>query len=163
MSMSTFELIANDIVTGIATSADRIRDFGYEEDIEKSLSGIYSMFVSWLIGYEEERQTDLGRGTSFTKTLIQNLPDHDDPSWESYIMPAPSTTLKKRCMDLWGVRIAFTHGNGNIDRILDQKVKRWAENIDIRGVRLEDRRLIVNGGISHYAIRTIVQVQDVLK
>jgi hypothetical protein len=159
--MTEFEIRANNIATAIGVSRERILDFGYEfDDPGEAVSRIYGMFVSWLTACEEARL-----GGSFRKVVIERLPTIDDESWPNYIMPIPTSTLRKRAESLWGIRVAFTHGDGDLRKVTNQTNRSYAEDahVHLPGVSKVDERIHVNGGLEHHAIRTIVQIQDILK
>ena len=158
--MSEFELRANNIATAIGASRGRIDDFGYGDDpTNESVSRIYGMFITWLTACEEARHPH-----SYSKSVIDALPDHDDPDWKVYISPRTGWTLKERAQALWGIRIAFTHGDGEINLISNSKNKSYAINSAriFKGVSIENNRLVINGAIEHVAIRTMVHIRDVL-
>lgn len=116
--MTDFEIRANNIFTGIQNIKTRIVDFGYaDDDAVNGVSRIMGMFIVYLTACEETRQNSLGKIGGFTSTDIANLPDIDDASWPTYIEPVPTYTLKDRAKALWGIRIAFTHGDGYVTQI----------------------------------------------
>jgi len=98
------------------------------------------------------------------KNVIQALPVEDPPNWETYIMPPPNSTLRQRAESLWGIRVAYTHGDGDISLITNQTNKKYATDAPsyLQGVLLKNNKLILNGGVYHEAIRTIVQIRDLL-
>ena len=164
-AMSDFEIRANNIETAIQSARQRVEDFGYSCDSpEETVSRVVGMFITWLTASEEARQQDINNNATFTKNVIQALPVNDDSSWETYIMPQPTSTLRERAESLWGIRVAYTHGDGNIDLIKNTKNKQYALNSQniLEGVLVENNRLILSEGVYHEAIRTMVQIRDVL-
>jgi hypothetical protein len=161
--MSDFEVRANDIWTGISTVKNRVEDFGYASGGNETMSNVIGMFITWLTASEEVRQNSLGKIGSFTSTVIKELPEDDDPSWKKYI-GKPLGTLKQRTKSLWGIRIAFTHGNGDIDNITNPVNKEYARLAVkfLPGVKLDGTILELNSSISNHAIRTIIQIQELL-
>lgn len=163
--MSDFEIRANNIWTGIQSTRQCIQDFGYSQDSEnESVSRVIGMFITWLTSCEEARQNDLGRSGSFTQTVISNLPIINNPNWDTYIEPSPTSSLKARAEALWGIRIAFTHCDGNVNNITNLTNQNFARNsVNILpGVSLNNNKLVLNEGISHYAIRSLSQIHDLL-
>lgn len=159
-AMSDFEIRANNIATAISTSSQRISDFGYEEDApEEAVSRIYGMFVTWLTACEEARHQ-----TGYSQSVIAALPDNDDPNWSQYIAPAPTSTLKQRAQALWGIRVAFTHSDGDLNLITNTTNNGYANDAPnhLPGVSISNDRLIITEAIQHTAIRTMVQLHDVL-
>jgi len=158
--MSDFEIRANNIHIAIETAGHRVDDFGYSDDsTHESVSRVIGMFITWLTACEEARL----QGSFFSK-VINQLPANDDPSWDTYIMPQPSTSLKQRVEALWGIRIAFTHGDGDINLITNQNNKNFALNAPniLDGVSIENNVMILNENIYPVAIKTMVQIRDVL-
>jgi hypothetical protein len=163
--MSDFEIRANNILIGIENVRSRVNDFGYSEDsATNSVSHVMGMFITWLTACEESRQNSLGKTGGFTATVISILPEIDDPNWSTYIMPLPMSTLKDRVKALWGIRIAFTHGDGDVMQISNMTNRQYA--IDsatiLPGVTLNGNKLEITEAVSHYAIRTLCQIHDQL-
>lgn len=164
--MSDFEIRANNIKTAIEIAEQRVNEFGYkEDDAKETVSRVIGMFITWLISCEEARQMDLHGDCSFVKCVIDNIPAIDNPVWENYIEPPHKCSLKDRVEALWGIRIAFTHCDGDINLISNKKNKEYAikssEVFD--SVFFEGDKLILTSGLYHEAIRTMVQVRDLLK
>lgn len=157
--MSEFELIANDIKTGIEMADLRIADFGYDHDRRYAKSCIQASVVSWMTAYEEHRL-----GGSFPSVVIDKLPDTDDPNWGSYIMPPPNVTLKNRMEAMWAIRIAYTHSAGYISGISNNTNQTRATQVPhhMQGCRIDGDLLDCSGLSLHTCIRSIVHVQDLL-
>lgn len=157
--MTDFEIRANNIATAISASLHRIEDFGYKDDPPiESVSRIYGMFITWLTACEEARHQG-----SFSKSVIARLPDQDNPNWDTYILPPPTSTLKQRATALWGIRIAFTHGDGDLDLIKPTNRAYAADAPNhLPGASVVGNRLVLNREIEHTAIRTMVQLRAVL-
>ncbi len=163
--MNEFETRANNIRTAIGAARYRVDNFGYKQDnTEETVSRIIGMFITWLTSTEEARHQDDELNGSFKKDVIDKLPEIDDPTWDSYIKPAPTSTLKSRVESLWGIRIAYTHGDGDISLIRNRTNKNYAIQAvtTFASVELKDDRLHINEGILHEAIRTFVQLRDIL-
>ena len=160
--MSPFEVRANNIEVAISAARERVKDFGYEDDPpEETVSRIIGMFVTWLTACEEARLNK-----PFTEGVIKALPQTDDPNWQPYIQPPPSSTLRQRAEALWGIRIAFTHADGDTGMIENLRNRTYAEDAakHIPGVVLgPDKKLRLGMNVCHTAARTIVQVQDVIR
>jgi len=160
MSMADFEVRANNILTAIGVSHSRIQQFGYTDDpAEEAVSRIYGMFVTWLTACEESRL-----GGPFSKVVLSALPSNDDPAWPSFIEPKPSSTLKERASALWGIRVAFTHGDGDLSLISSAANRAYAQDAykHLPGIAVVGNRVALFPHISHNAIRTIVQLHSVL-
>ena len=160
MRMTDFELRANNIITAIEAANSRIENFGYSDDPPaESVSRIYGMFVTWLTACEESRL-----GGSYSQSVIAALPSNDDPLWPTFIQPQPTSTLQQRASALWGIRIAFTHGDGDVSLITNAANKAYATNAPSHfpGVTIAGSRLSLTPAIAHSAIRTIVQVRSIL-
>lgn len=167
MLMSDFEIRANNYVTAIGAAKWRVEDFGYDRDpAEEVTSRVYSSFVTWLTACEEARaQHRLSiDSASFKRHVIDQLPDVDDPSWDVYIRPVPISTLKQRACALWGIRVASCHGDGDTNLVASKVNRAFALSAPahLSGVELRGSKLYVSGAVTHEAIRTIVQIQDVL-
>ena len=159
MSMTPFERLANDIVVGIELSRDRIEDFGYQEDTQYALSCINASLIIWLTASEEKRL-----GGAFRDCVVDQLPDQNDPAWGHNIRPIPGTSLKERMQALWGIRVAFTHGAGDLTRLSNRQNRLWAESATriVPGCQLSGDLLNCSGMNFHLPIRSIVQVQEIL-
>jgi len=165
-AMSSFEIRANNIETAIQSARGRVKDFGYSDDSpEETVSRVVGMFITWLTACEEARQQEANGSASFTRNVIQALPAEDDPNWDTYIMPQPNSTLRQRAESLWGIRIAYTHGDGDTELITNQNNKKYATNAPniLGGVAIQNGKLILNECVYHEAIRTMVQIRDVLR
>ncbi len=163
--MTDFEIRANNIEVAIAGARHRVADFGYRDDpTEEAVSRVIGMFICWLTACEEARLQGSVSGASFRHNIIDALPICDDPAWDAYIQPPPTSSLRKRAESLWGIRIAFTHGDGDTRLIQDQINRRYAQDAHqhIPGVVLVNGKLNLAGCNCHTPIRTIVQIQDVL-
>ena len=103
------------------------------------------------------------RAQRYRHVLPDELPENDDTSWTKYINE-PLGTLKQRAEALWGIRIAFTHGNGDIENITNPANKEFARLAEkyLPGVKLNGTTLELNSNISNHAIRTIVQIKELL-
>lgn len=164
-AMSDFEVRANNMETAIAGAMDRVAEFGYESDSPgEAGSRLIGMYICWLTACEEARRQLANPNASFKSDVINVLPTADDPSWQTFIEPRPSSTLRQRAESLWGIRIAFTHGDGDIALIRDRKNQQFAQDahLHIPGVTLRGTQLILSGCNLHTLIRTIVQIQAVL-
>ncbi len=164
--MTSFEIRASNIVTAIEAAHMRISDFGYDDDpIEESISRINGMFITWLTSCEEARHQSNDSKASFVKSVIEKLPENDDPEWPTYIEPKLSCTLRQRTEAYWGIRIAYTHADGEINLISNRMNRAFAENVPniFDGANIADGKLMVQGISSHVAIRTFVQLRDVLQ
>ena len=163
--MSDFETRANNIETGISGVRSRVEDFGYSQDeAAESVSRVVAMFITYLTTCEEARHISSDINASFSNDVLAKLPEQDNPSWGTYINPAPTSSVKERVESLWGVRVAFTHGDGDLSLIKSQRNKQFAENAPshLRGVTVTNGIMSLNEGVFHVAIRTMVQVRDVL-
>lgn len=164
--MSDFEIRANNIATSIGAARQRVMDFGYDDDpVDETISRVAGMFITWLTSCEEARHQGIDPRATFTKNVIGMLPEGDDASWGEYISPPPTSTLKQRVQALWGIRVAYTHGDGDVTLVTNATNTQYildAPSI-FRGVYIdEDNKLILKGFSFHQAIRTMVQVRDVL-
>jgi len=163
--MSDFETRANNIATAISITRQRIEDFGYADDSpEEADSRVIGMYITWLTATEEARHQQASGNASFKRDVIDQLPITDDSSWGSYILPEPTSTLRERVEALWGIRIAFSHGDGDINLIASPINKAYAENVPniFSSIRIKSNKMILNSSIIHQAIKTMVQVRDVL-
>ncbi len=163
--MSDFEIRANNIATAISNTRQMVEDFGYDDDTpEEAESRVIGMYITWLTATEEARHQQANGNASFKRDVIDQLPITDDSSWSSYISPQPTSTLRERVEALWGIRIAFSHGDGDIDLITSPTNKAYAENVPniFPNIKIENNQMILNSAIINKAIRTMVQVRDVL-
>ena len=164
--MTNFEIRANNIEIAISDARRRVEDFGYSDDSpNETVSRIAGMFICWLTACEEARFQNIYPKATFRSHVIDALPNVDDPNWKTYIKPKTSSSLKQRAEALWGIRIAFTHADGDTTLINNLTNKTFAQNAPhhIPGVTLESTgRLNLAGCNLHTPIRTIVQLQDVL-
>ena len=163
--MTDFEVRANNIEVAISGARHRVDEFGYEDDpSEEAVSRVIGMFICWLTACEEARLQGSVPGASFRRDIIDALPLADDPEWDSYIQPPAASSLRKRTESLWGIRIAFTHGDGDTRLIRDDTNRNYALDAPqhIPGVVLVNGKLNLAGCNCYTPIRTIVQIQDVL-
>lgn len=163
--MNDFEIRANNIKTAIESASFRVDQFGYSEDATKeTVSRVVGMFITWLTACEEARQQYIQANATFTKNVINMLPTSDDTGWDTYIIPPPSSTLRQRAEALWGIRVAFTHADSDISLITNTKNQHYASNSPniFNSVTLQGNKLQLNEGLYHEAIKTIVQIRDVL-
>lgn len=161
--MSDFEIRANNISTAISVARQRVKDFGYDDDSsEASESRVVGMFITWLTASEEARQQAVNSNASFKKSVIDVLPLQDDINWDSYL--SANTTLRQRAEALWGIRVAFTHGDGNIDLITNTTNRAYVLNAPnvFSNIKIENNTLVLTNSIFHQAIRTMVQIRDVI-
>lgn len=157
--MDSFELMANDIEIALRGAKARIESFGYNDtSSSESNSRVVGMFITWITATEEDR---LG---AFALNVINALPVNDDPNWDSYIEPKPIATLRQRAESLCGIRIAYTHSDGDISKISNQNSQNFAHNAPqhLPGVSLNGNQLMLTDKLYHTAIRTIVQLRAVL-
>ncbi|MDD5298336.1 MAG: hypothetical protein PHU46_15645 [Rhodocyclaceae bacterium] len=151
--------------TAIGGARSRVEDYGYGDDpAHETESRVMGMFITWLTACEEARFQAANPRASFRRDVINALPTQDDPSWGTYILPQPTSSLRQRAEALWGIRIAFTHGDGDTLLITDQVNRSFAQDAPghIPGASLTNGRLHLTNGIFHTAIRTVVQIRDVL-
>ncbi|WP_171134948.1 hypothetical protein [Ruegeria sp. HKCCD7221] len=158
--MSEFEQIANDVVTAMETAEYRISEFGYGAATDEAVSAVNAGLVTWLISSEERRLNG-----SFRKKVLDQLPNNDDPNWQSYISPQPTHSLKRRLEALWDIRIAYTHTAADVTMISNAQNQQYAIDAPryINGCELRNNILMVNKLDFHTAVRSIVQVRDILK
>lgn len=163
--MLSFEMRANNIQIAIEAAGQRIEDFGYTGDSkEEAVSRVVGMFITWLTSSEEARHQIISSNASYRKNVINILPNIDDPTWDDYIKPRPNSTLKERAEALWGIRVAFTHGDGDINLITNSINKQYAINAAniFNGVSIIGSQMTLSEGLYHEAIRTMVQIQDIV-
>ncbi|HAR38098.1 MAG TPA: hypothetical protein DCS09_05705 [Porphyromonadaceae bacterium] len=164
--MTDFEMRANNIAVAISDARSRVEAFGYlHESPDEVVSRIVGMFICWLTACEEARLQNMNADATFRTAVIDALPAVDDPNWDTYIMPKPSSSLKQRAEALWGIRIAFTHADGDTNLISNPTNKAFAQNahLHIPGVILEKSgRLNLSGCNTHTPIKCIVQIRAVL-
>lgn len=164
-AMTNFEVRANNMETAISGARHRVTEFGYASDSsDETASRLIGMYICWLTSCEEARRQLANPNASFRTDVINVLPTSDDPSWQAFIEPRPSSTLRQRAESLWGIRVAFTHGDGDIALIRDKKNQQFAQDahLHIPGVTKSGTQLILSGCNLHTPIRTIVQIQAVL-
>jgi hypothetical protein len=164
--MTPFEVRANNMMTAIQGVHGRVEEYGYTGDsAEECQSRVIGMFVTWLTACEEVRQPSNNGSPSFLRDVITKLPITDDPTWPAYIEPAPHSTLRQRAESLWGIRIAFTHADGDTNKISNPTNKQYAQSspVFLPGVGLDSfGRLHLEPGLCHVAVRTVVQLRDVI-
>ena len=135
-------------------------------DNGKTASVLRAAFVTWLVACEEARaQIRTENPTAdFVNQVINVLPDLDDPSWQQTNADGFTAPLKDRMRSLWGVRIAFTHSDGDISKISSARNRAWAENARfyLNGVSLDNGRIDMSVADLHYIARSIAQLQSVL-
>jgi hypothetical protein len=165
-AMSAFEVRATDMALVVQRARQVVEDWGHEPSEARAVaSNAIAMFVCWLTAVEEARHRTRAKVPSFSKHVIERLPAVDDPAWSTCVMPKPSASLRQRAEALWGIRIAFTHANGDTDGIESAVNKRFALSAPARipGVQLDGTRLDLSSCGLHLPIRTVVQIQEVLK
>lgn len=91
--MTDFEMRANNIEIAISAARSLIENFGYEDDSsDETVSRLRGMFICWLTACEEARFQNAHPKATFRSHVIDALPDIDNPSWDTYIMPKPSSS-----------------------------------------------------------------------
>lgn len=165
--MDDFEQEINDVITAIEVAGDRIKEFGHKtspQEIEITVSKILASYICLLVASEEARAVEHERESHFVRGVIDHIPTIDDPNWKTYIADENLSTLKNRLIALWGIRIAYTHSDGNINHINNEYSRNAAIDAPnhIRGASLKGDYIILNNSSLHATHRTIVQVRDIL-
>lgn len=167
MPMTLFEQRANNFQTAIEMAKDRVEDFGYgDEPAQEIVSRVYGSFIIWLTACEEARlQNHYGiTHSAYKRYVIDSLPEVDDASWQWSDYYGQGATLKRRASALWGLRTAFAHGDGDLRLVGSATNKKFAIGAanDLPGVQVSDQRVSLTAAIFHPAIKTVVQLQEVI-
>ena len=165
--MTPFEVRANNIVTAIEASRSRIEDFGYRDDsASEAVSAVFASYVTWLVACEEARAIERLKKerVSFRRDIVEVLPKSDPNTWKSYIQPAPKSSLRKRMEAIWGLRVAFTHSDGTLSKIADQKNRDFAAEAPrhLDGLIENDGKLDASHLSLHLVTRSFVHLRDIL-
>ena len=132
----------------------------------KTSTILRASFVTWLVACEESRAQNRtnDQNASFVKHVIEALPVCDDPNWEQTNSEGFHASLKNRMQGLWGIRIAFTHSDGDVSNILNLNSKTWAQSahLHVKGVTMRGSVIDMSGADLHYIHRSFAQLQTVL-
>jgi hypothetical protein len=135
-------------------------------DNGKTASVLRAAFVTWIVACEEARaQLRTGNPSAdFLNQVINALPDLDDPTWEQTNSDGFHSSLKYRMKSLWGIRIAFTHSDGDTAKICNTRNRTWAESahLHINGVTMKSGQIDMSGADLHYIATSFAQLQTVL-
>ncbi len=127
--------------------------------IARRLRGI---FIASLVGEIEE---EIGNKFSSLFKQLSNEPTEKNSQYWFRHMPKSSTPLG-RAKVMWAIRIAYTHGNGNINQIGDTNVAKYLDpeftDKHFNGIQVKDD--IVSGldQVPYSAIKTVLEIKDTL-
>jgi hypothetical protein len=160
---SSFWIRADNLQTAVQTAHHRVAEFGYggEEGGRQAASDVAAMYVVLLIACEEARAERRGYDRpSFVDHVVRQLPDQDEIDHSE---PMLTSSLRRLAESLWGVRVTFTHSDGQLTQLRAQS-HQWAERAPshIRGVTASGHQLEIDGGIMHPALRTIEAIRATL-
>jgi hypothetical protein len=165
MTAYNYELMFNlSLVIGHADHRTETCGFA---DSGKTSTVLRAAFVTWLVACEEARaqiRTNDPKA-SFVKHVVEFLPDDDHPAWEQTNSEGFHSSLKNRMQGIWGIRIAFTHSDGDVSKIGNLKSKAWAQSAHshVKGVAMSGNMIDMSGADLHYIHRSFAQLQTVLK
>jgi hypothetical protein len=164
MSDYDYKLMFN-LSSAIGHADHRTASYGYPDDGRTS-SVLRAAFVTWLVACEEARaqvRTNDPKA-SFVKYVVEALPNSDDLNWEQTNSEGFPSSLKNRMQGLWGIRIAFTHSDGDVSKIVNLKNKAWAQSahLHVKGVSMSGNVIDMSGADLHYIHRSFAQLQTVL-
>jgi hypothetical protein len=165
---SDFELRADNICIALSAARHRIENYGYDhKPADIAISALRATFITWLVACEEARAQDrLGNSkANFVDSVLELLPIADDPSWPNFIEPPPLSSLRHRLEALWGIRIAYTHSDGNVMKIASEKNRKFAIQapLHLPGTSLIGNWLDVSKCDLHTVKRSIIQVRSILQ
>ncbi len=164
MTAYDYELMFNlSLVIGHADHRTETSGF---PDSGKTSTVLRAAFVTWLVACEEARaqiRTNDPKA-SFVRHVIEFLPDDDDPAWEQTNSVGFHASLKNRMRALWGIRIAFTHSDGDILKIGSSNNREWAgfAHLYVKGVTMNEDIIDMSQADLHYIHRSFAQLQTVL-
>jgi hypothetical protein len=165
--MTPFEVRANNVVTAIEASRWRVNEFGYEDDqASEAVSAVFASYVTWLVACEEARAIERLKKerVSFRRDIVEALPEADLIHWDTYIQPVPKSSLRQRMAAIWGLRVAFTHSDGTLSKIADQRNKELAADAPrhLDGLIEKDGKLDASQLSLHLVTRSFVHLRDIL-
>ena len=133
-----------------------------KEEAESLARRLRGIFIASLVGEVEEKIT-----TKFS-SVFEQLSNSPTPQGSGYWfehMPESSTPCG-RAKVMWAIRIAYTHGNGNISQIGDPKIKEFLEptfvNKHFKGIKVENDIVTGLEKVPYPAIKTVLEIENIL-
>lgn len=164
--MSTYDYgLMSNLSQVIGQAKNRTENYGYP-DGGRTASVLKAAFVTWLVACEEARAQDRtgNLNANFVKQVVEVLPDDDDPAWEQTSSEGFDAPLKNRMQSFWGIRIAFTHSDGDVSKIGNLNSKLWSQSahLHVNGVKMNGNVIDMLSADLHYIHRSFAQLQMVL-
>jgi hypothetical protein len=157
-------VLAEEMDSSIASCFSKVKE-SYEwvdnkEEAESLARRLRGIFIASLVGEVEEKI-----GTKFFSVFekLSNSPTTQDSKYWYEHMPESSTPCG-RAKVMWAIRIAYTHGNGNISQIGDPKVQKFLEpefvNKHFKGIKVENNIVIGLEKVPYPAIKTVLEIEN---
>jgi hypothetical protein len=128
------------------------------ESLGRRLRGI---FIASLVGEIEEK---IGVKFSSVFEKLSDIPTTQDSGYWFEHMPE-SSTPRGRAKVMWAIRIAYTHGNGNISQIGDPKIKEFLEQVFVnkhfKGIKVVDDVVTGLENVPYPAIKTVLEIENI--
>lgn len=130
-----------------------------KEEAVSLMSRLRGNLIASLCGEIEEIT-----GIGFAKIISQlsDKPDLKTSKFRHENMPETSS-LKGRAQIMWAIRLAFTHGNGDIAQIDDANVAAYLFNKHLDDVTVEANRVVLGRKVTFPSIRTTVEILEKFK
>lgn len=168
MTMKNYErllyVLAEEMDSSINSCFNKVKE-EYEwvesqEEAESLARRLRGIFIASLVGEVEEKIA-----TKFSSVFDQlsDSPTIQGSAYWSEHMPESSTPCG-RAKVMWAIRIAYTHGNGNISQIGDAKIKKFLEpkfvNKHFNGIKVENDIITGLEKVSFPAIKTVLEIEN---
>lgn len=143
----------------IARKATLVDGFGYggPHGAETAMHDLTAMYVVWLTSMEEGRAVRRGFQNGFVLDVINLLPDSATADHNEPMLHSP---LKKCAESLWGLRIAITHGDCQLDKTgKTNRQRAAAAPKHFEGVEITGNRLALSPPLMHLGLRTIEAIR----
>ncbi len=134
-----------------------------DEEAQALMRRFRGIFVASLVGEIEEK---IGRKFSSVFDQLSDTATLKNSHYWFEDMPKNSS-IKGRAKLMWAIRVAYTHGNGNINQITDQEVADYLKpefaTKHFRGLRVENDLVQVYGDVTYPALKTALEIYDKFK
>lgn len=160
-------VLAEEFESSIASCFSKVGErhewLASDEEAKALMRRFRGIFIASLVGEIEEK---IGRKFSSIFDQLSDSPTLKNSKYWFEDMPKDSSP-RGRAKVMWAIRIAYTHGNGHIDQITDIDVADYLDTSfapkHFRGVKVNDDYVQVFGDVTYPAIKTILEITDLLE
>ena len=154
------EEMETNVVSCFSKASDAVEWVDSDEEAASLMRRFRGIFIASLVGEIEEK---IGRSFSSVFDQLSNSPTASKSEYWFSDMPKRSS-LRGRAKVMWAIRIAYTHGNGSIHQIDDEKVAEYLQprfaRTHFRGVRVENDLIKLFGDVTGPALKTTLEICD---